>query len=84
VRSVSLWGAVVVLLCSPLHCAAMGSGPHPHVPFGIPPVVRHAPNAQPGVPWHAGHWAVFLFCVTPILLLVTAEFFTWVFKTPRK
>jgi len=32
-----LIGIVVALICCSSHALAMGSGPHPNVPYGIPP-----------------------------------------------
>jgi hypothetical protein len=85
-RKLRILGFALALfcLCLPGHSAAMGSGPHPNVPYGLLPTARPAPDAAPGVRGHAARWLVPIFCLTPFFLLVTAEIVNRMLKTPRK
>ncbi len=53
------------------HAAAMGSGPHPTVPFGIP---EHAVHGAPGAESIPIEWMI-LYPVTLVLLICTFRAF---------
>ncbi len=38
-----LWAVILLGFALPLPIAAMGNGPHPNVPYGLPPVPAPAP-----------------------------------------
>jgi hypothetical protein len=63
--------AVAAWAASPGHASAMGSGPHPTVPFGIP---THAAHGAPGSETIPIEWVVF-YLITIVLLICTLRAF---------
>jgi len=85
--SATLVAAAAALISLSGNCPAMGSGPHPNVPFGIPPpparVLSGVGTDQP-VSTTSGllalainRWVLAIFVLLPSLLLISAKLLIW-------